>query len=242
VHLSDTHCIRATRNPVPSNPLNPHRKDLVNSFRILEAAVARINDTVKPDFVVVTGDVVDRPSDLAALRRAKAIFDKLKCPYYPVIGNHDSRRHWATVFGRERLHYTFHHSGWRFVAIDSNPNRAEKATLEWLEARLAEQPTTPTALLLHHPLVMPELYQRLFRRFYGHVPMLHNPAAVLAILARHRNVRGTFAGHCHLPIEVTAKGCTHFTAAALVEPGHLFHVVRVEGESITRETLPTRLE
>ncbi len=212
----------------------------MNSFRILEAAVKQINESIQPDFVIITGDLADRPGDLRSLRRVKAILDKLKCRYHPVIGNHDSRRDWRAVFGAGRLNYTFAHGGWRFIAMDSSPNRVEKSTLGWLRARLAEDTTTPTAILLHHPLIMPEVYQAAFRRLFGWVPMLANPDAVLALLKKHPNVKATFAGHCHLPYECDWAGATHYIAAALVAPGHFLHVVEARGTTLRRTTRSVR--
>lgn len=240
VHLSDTHCAHAKANPRPRRAFDPHRKDLVNSFRILEAAVKQINESIQPDFVIITGDLVDRPGDLRSLRRVKAILDKLKCRYHPVIGNHDSRRDWRAVFGAGRLNYTFAHGGWRFIAMDSSPNRVEKSALGWLRARLAEDTTTPTAILLHHPLVMPEVYRAAFGRFYRADLTLGNAADVLAVLKKHANVKATFAGHCHLGYDCEWGGLSHHVAPSLVEPGSFFHVVEVRGTTLRRTTRSVR--
>lgn len=224
VHLSDTHCVHATVNPPPRGPLGVLRRDLVGSFKILEAAVRQINEGVRPAFVVITGDIVDRASDLRSLRRAKSILDKLGCPYYPVIGNHDSRANWRKVFGEKRLRYSFAHGGWRFLAVDSSAGRLDGATLAWLRARLAEDGTTPTVLLLHHPLVLPS--------FFGRGLLLGNAAEARKLLATHGNVRLILAGHVHVPTQCDLATARHCTAPALVEVGHCFQVFDVRGATI----------
>lgn len=240
VHLSDPHCARVAVNPRPHSFLDPHRMDLVHSFKILEAAVRQINADVRPDFAIITGDLVDRGRDLKSLRRVKAILDKLACPYYPVIGDHDRRETWRTVFGAARLNYTFTHGGWRFIAVDSSLGRLDGQTLAWLRGRLATDAKTPTALLIHRPLVVPAVYREAVKRFYGVRLLLENAAEALALLRKHPNVRAVFAGHCHVAIASQAHGTDHYVAPSVVEPGNQFHVVEVRGTALRIECSSVR--
>lgn len=230
VHLSDTHCRHAAANPRHRLPLDPLAKGLVRSFRLLEAAVEDINRHVKPDFVVVTGDLVDRPNDVVSLRRVKAILDRLQCPCYPVIGNHDGAGAWNRVFGAQWRNYVFRRSGWRFIALDSSRGRFTPATLAWLRRVLDADKATPTALLTHYPLVLPEAHKAAARRLYrsGRL-VLADADEVLGLLGRHRNVKGVFAGHCHVPVAVQQAGLAHYIAPALVTLGHHYAVVGVSG-------------
>jgi len=237
VHLSDLHCAHATENPRPRFPFDPHRKDLVGSFELLAATVRHINETVQPDFVVITGDLADRGDDLQSLQRVKAILDKLACPYYPVIGDHDRRATWLQVFGACRLCYEFAHGGWRFIAVDSSSGRLDASALDWLRSRLAEDPATPTALLIHRPLAVPWPYRVAAMRVYGVPLLLENADDVLALLEAHPNVRAVFAGHCHTPIQCRSAGIAHCLAPSLVEPGHGFHVIELGGAAIARQPL-----
>jgi 3',5'-cyclic AMP phosphodiesterase CpdA len=234
VHLSDTHCVHTKVNPRPRHGLDLHRKDLVRSFALLEAAVGRINTAIKPHLVIATGDLVDRPGDVRSLRRVKAILDRLDCPCYPVIGNHDGHRAWAEVFGRDRFNYAVERRGWRFIAVDSSRGRVDKVALAWLGKQLDAGDKTPTAVLLHHPLVLPQVYQIAYRRVYGVSVLLRNRREVLEVLRGHPNVRATFAGHCHVGIETDWGGITHFTAASLADTGHFFHVVEARGRTLRR--------
>ncbi|MFW6108473.1 MAG: metallophosphoesterase family protein [bacterium] len=230
VHLSDTHCRPARRNPRSRLPVDPLAKDLVRSFRLLEAAVEDINRHVKPDFAVVTGDLADRPNDTASLRRVKAILDDLQCPWYPVVGNHDGARAWTRVFGARRRNYVFRDKGWRFIALDSSRGRFTVATRAWLRRVLDADQATPTALLTHYPLVLPEAHKTAARRLYGAGRLvLADADDVLGLLSRHGNVKAVFAGHCHVPVTTREAGLAHHIAPALVTLGHHYAVVEAKG-------------
>jgi 3',5'-cyclic AMP phosphodiesterase CpdA len=235
VHLSDTHCARAAENPPLRFPLDPHRKDLVRSFDLLEAAVRQINDQVRPDFVVLTGDLVDRGHDVRSLQRVKGILEGLACPWHVVIGDHDSREAWTQVFGPGRLNYTFRHGGWRFVAVDSSPGRVDAASLARLRRELAADTSSPTALLIHRPLALPKAHVLAADALYGTRLLLGNAAEVRRLVAQHPKVRAVFAGHCHVPIQWQSGQVAHFVAPALAAFGHHFAVVEVRG-TVARAT------
>ena len=241
VHLTDTHCAHAKVNPRGRYLFDPMVNDLVASFDLLEAAVREINQQVKPDFVIVTGDLVDRRTDLASLRRVKAILGKLTCPCYPVIGDHDSRKTWRAVFGADRLNYTFARCGWRFIALDSSLGRLDKPTLEWLRRQLDAQRDVPTALLIHRPLVLPGIHSAAAKAVYGVPLLLGNAADARRIVEGRANVRAVFAGHCHAPSATKAAGIEHHVGPALITLGHHFAVVAVSGGTIATSYRAVRL-
>lgn len=241
VHLSDTHCAHATRNPRPRFLFDPSHKDLVRSFLLLEGAVRLINDEVRPDFVVVTGDLVDRPNDARSLARAKGILDRLKPPYHVVIGNHDGRTAWDAVFGTERLRYVFRYRGWRFVALDSSRGRVAAADLAWLRTQLEAEADRRAAVLLHHPLVLPPAQKAALRAVYGASLTLRNSPEVLRLLEGQRRVRLVLAGHGHLFARAERAGITHLMAPSLIAAGNGFTVVEVRGDEIHTSLRHVRL-
>jgi len=116
--------------------------------KIVEAIVSEA-----PDFVIVTGDLVLRGSDLADWQRFFEVAAPLlmRVPYYPVAGNHDmgragdERRRMNEIFElwpgpKDRPPwghwYSFDVADVHFVMLDSNSYRHD-LQLEWLKADLA---------------------------------------------------------------------------------------------------------
>jgi 3',5'-cyclic AMP phosphodiesterase CpdA len=233
-HISDTHCIATARNPKPRHLLDPMAKNLVASFDLLETAVADINQHVRPDFVVATGDLAERREDLSALRRVKRILAKLDCPWFPVVGNHDGELAWAKVFGTRRFNYTFELGGWRGIVLDSSSGRIGPGPLATLRRLLDADRETPTLLFTHVPMTLPESHLEAAKRLYRvDWLLLANRRSVHDVVAGRSNVHGIFAGHCHVPSTAPWAGAVHQTAPALAALGHHYAVVAVKGGTLT---------
>jgi 3',5'-cyclic AMP phosphodiesterase CpdA len=134
-----------------------------------EKAVAEAN-RLGPEFVVVTGDLVQHPSDsgqIDELVRINGMLDS-RIPLRLLAGNCDvGNAPTASLVGqyRERFgddNYSFDHGGVHFVALDSSvafdpthvPQEWDRQT-EFLEADLARaagRGTGRVVVFMHHPL------------------------------------------------------------------------------------------
>ena len=97
----------------------------------LQNAVQNINDEKDIAFVVFTGDNIDSPKEEYLPDFVKTI-NKLKVPYYLVIGNHDvfknnglSKKHYLEVvkanncfYKYKTPNYVFKKNGFVFIVID----------------------------------------------------------------------------------------------------------------------------
>jgi outer membrane protein assembly factor BamB/predicted phosphodiesterase len=130
----------------------------------LRSSVQQINATDSIDFVLVTGDIADE-GDGASLTVAKQELDKLKQPYYIILGNHDTK--WSEsgvtdfkrIFGYER--FKFEYKGFIFIGFNTGPiirmalGHVAPEDLDWIKQELEYNGTNgkPVFLVTHYPML-----------------------------------------------------------------------------------------
>lgn len=192
--------------------------DRIDTIGFLRAAVQHLNDLrPRPDFVLATGDLVDAgsPPEYEMLRELLA---GLAMPYALMPGNHDERGNLRRAFADhaylpkngEFLQYTIEDLPLRLIALDTlipgeGGGRLCAKRLEWLAARLQEQPQRPTLIAMHHPP---------FEAGIEDMDRLkcENGAALGAIVERHPQVERIVCGHVHRPMSVRWHGTLVTTA------------------------------
>jgi 3',5'-cyclic AMP phosphodiesterase CpdA len=234
VQLSDTHISR--RGGVIAS----------NFARI----AAFVNDQLRPDLIIHTGDVVaaspDSVDDRQAARRLLASLD---ASVHVVPGNHDvgepGARPWMGVsvtsarvaahreaFGHDA--FLVLHDGWAVLSANSelmgSGLREEEEQWEWLEHSLARMRTREVVLFLHKPLWLP--------RRGPSAAALSVPASArerLMALPGADRIRAVGSGHLHhyrrrrnrAPTEVWAPS-TAFIGQPGVQPEDLDQLGVVE--------------
>jgi 3',5'-cyclic-AMP phosphodiesterase len=191
VHLSDIHFLE--------DPAQPQYG--VRTAEIFERAIPRVN-ALRPDLILVGGDLTSDEKE-ASYRRAQAAFARLDAPVHAVMGNHDDRRAYRSVFrpdrppGPEPLTDAFDAGPCRFVLLDSQiagavAGRMDAAQLAWLDAELAGRPGRPTVIVVHHPPLPIGV------RWLDALGFL-NGQELVRVLRRHPQVRAVLFGHIHQP-------------------------------------------
>jgi 3',5'-cyclic-AMP phosphodiesterase len=170
---------------------------------------------VRPDAIVVTGDVADQ-AESGAYVRARAVLDPLAeslgCPVVWVMGNHDHRVVFREhLLGDDLTNRVVNVGGLRLVALDStrpgyHHGHLDAATLGWLHEVLSVPAPDGTVLALHHPPLETNLA---FLRFLD----LRNRDE-LADVVRGTDVRVVLAGHWHLSAIGTWAGVSVLVAGA----------------------------
>jgi len=175
------------------------------------AALSRMIDRIesldpRPDLVVATGDLVDKPSpeSYATLRR---LFERLTARLKLLPGNHDDRALLASAFpDHEYLdgglaNYVADYEAFRLVAFDAVVEGKEYArptavALDWLRDRLAEAPDRPTMMIMHHPPV--DTGMAFIDAFQGQWP-----PELPDLVRASPQVRLILCGHAHRHIDAT---------------------------------------
>ncbi|HZF34179.1 MAG TPA: phosphodiesterase [Candidatus Angelobacter sp.] len=192
----------------------------IDTPAFLTRAVAHLNALApRPDFVWITGDLVDQgsPAEYAHLRE---ILGGLEIPWALMPGNHDDRASLRRAFADqpylprdgEFLQYALDDLPLRLLALDTlipgeSGGRLCQARLEWLAARLAEHPDRPTVIAMHHPPFLTGLAEM-------DTINCDNSAALGAIVAEHPQIERIVCGHVHRPMVIRWNGTVVTTAPA----------------------------
>jgi 3',5'-cyclic-AMP phosphodiesterase len=185
----------------------------VDTSAYLRRAIHTLNALdPQPDAVIVTGDLVDR-GGIDEYERLRALLDDVRAPCHLLIGNHDDRANFRSVFGPRAVladdgfvHYAFDVNEVRIIALDtldagSSAGRLCAARLAWLEARLDEARDRPVLIAMHHPPIACGIgFMDAIRLAPG------DGRALDTLIRRHPNVGRIVCGHVHRPVTAMFGG------------------------------------
>ena len=110
VQVSDTHFL--------NNGANTTFKMIAESPKLLDDAIDQINTTPNVDFVMFTGDLIDKPYEIE-LQAVLPHVKKLNYPWYFAFGNHDicvggylTKSLYLSILRKNKKVYDFNHSQW----------------------------------------------------------------------------------------------------------------------------------
>ncbi len=174
----------------------------VDTAKALARCVAALNEfRPEPDFVVISGDLVDTPTS-EEYEHLKRLLAPLKLPFATIPGNHDSRELMRAAFpdaayvpSSGPLNQKIEVGGLDLVLLDSSvPGKShgelDAPTLQWLDVTLGAADDRPALVFLHHPPFVTGI---------GHMDRqnLSGSGELAAIVRRHPRVQLIAAGHVH---------------------------------------------
>ncbi len=213
-----------------------------NSGPVLEDAIDRINAQKNIDFVVATGDVIDKPKK-SYIYDAINILNKLKYPWYYVQGNHDTspglyvnkqsiieilkKKNKNHVF--DSTYYTFKpKKGFRIIVLDaaigagiSSNGFFPNKELNWLDGVLHKSRKDTVLIFMHFPVVEP---------FYSPSRRILNLEEFKKILEKYNMPIAVFSGHYH-STKITKRGnILYVSTPSLINYPNAFRIVTVENK------------
>jgi predicted MPP superfamily phosphohydrolase len=238
-------------------------KDFSQDVANFEFTVAAVN-RLHPAFVVITGDLVNKPGDPAQIAAYRRIVGKIdsSIPVYNIAGNHDVENMptpetvaaYTKIFGADR--YTFRHRGVVGIVLNStvihSPDKTPEILAEqdrWLRAELVKAKSeNPRHIVVfqHHPWFIANASEA---DQYFNIPLARR-AAYMALF-REFGVRYLFCGHYHRNAEARDGAIENITTGAVGKPlggsksGFRVAIVRddkIEHRFYELGELPTQIE
>lgn len=207
IQLSDTHWgFSGAPNPEAANTL----KKAVETVNAL---------TIKPDFIVFTGDLTHTTDDSTERRRRMAEFKQIVSELHVknlrfMPGEHDASLDQGAAFKEffGDTHYSFDHKGIHFITLDnvSDPGaKVGEAQIQWLKDDLSKHDKdSPIVVFTHRPL-------------FDLAPKwdwaTRDGAAVIDVLMPYTNLT-VFYGHIHQEHHFKTGHIAHHAAQSLIFP------------------------
>lgn len=233
-HVSDVH--------FSDKSVDTSYKILSHSKELLRDVVIQINQAPNIDFVIETGDLIDKPRK-DFLDSAIIEMNRLKAPWYFAFGNHDAAigtsfkkdRYFEYLKNRnkamksfDKFYYSFTpKKGYRVIVLDASIDYKVTATgeiqqeqLEWLDKELKKAQTNKELplIFLHHPIQEP------FPSFNHRIV---NAEEVKEIINNHPIPMAIFSGHYHATKIYKENNILHVSTPSLVTYPNAFRIISI---------------
>lgn len=231
VQLSDVHFLE--------NGSNTTFKMIGESPRLLDDAIEQINEQKNLDFVMVTGDLIDKPFE-KELSAVLPHMEKLNFPWYYAFGNHDrcvggylTTSVYLDLLSKSNNNFKFEtpyyafspKKGYRVIVLDdiitteiTSQGFIDEKQLKWLKKELDRAKNDTILIFMHIPLIEP---------FASPNHRLRNSSEVIALIESYKNPIGVFQGHYHAAKIVQHNNVLYVNSPALVSYPNAFRLINV---------------
>ena len=205
----------------------------------LDDFVDEMNNNVKPEFVVILGDLVndvDEATDKNNIDYIVKLLKKLECPVYYVAGNHDlkniSEDELINLFNQKQLYYSFDSGSFHFIVLFSrvSENRTiliQDEQKEWLKQDL-NKTDKKSVVFVHHGLADQDLTGNPWFEGRPENCLITNRSEIRNIFSASNKVIASFNSHLHWDRQDIHDNIPYFTIQSLTE--------NEDGKGIASET------
>jgi len=194
----------------------------------LDDFVEEMNNDVKPEFVVVLGDLVEDDNKISDKDNIDYIVKRLKkleYPVYYVAGNHDlkniSEDELAKLFHQKSLYYSFDSGSFHFIILFSRVSEDETIWVtdeqkDWLQKDL-DSTNKKCVVFVHHGLADQDLTGNPWFEGKPVHCLIANREEIRNIFSTSNKVIAVFNSHLHWDKQDIHEDIPYFTIQSLVE-------------------------
>lgn len=232
IQISDIHFL--------ANGTNTTFKMIGESPRLLSDAVEQINEQKDLDFVMITGDLIDKAFE-KELGAVLPYLEKLNYPWYFAFGNHDrcvggylDTKLYMKMLKEVNPNYKFNlpyyaftpKKGYRVIVLDNiitdeitSQGYIGDEQYNWLKRELDKSKRETVLIFMHVPLIEP---------FASPNHRLRNAGKIMGLIESYTNPIGVFQGHYHATRVEQRNNVLYVNTPALVSYPNAFRMVTVQ--------------
>lgn len=204
------------------------RKINKNAKLFLSNFIEEMKNTVKPEFVVILGDLIqddNSENDEINIKYIVKALDNLNCPVHYVAGNHDlksiSEIKLARFFKEDKLYYSFDSDDLHFIVLFSKKTNKEtceipKEQVDWLKNDL-DQSKKESIIFVHYGLADQNLEGNPWFEGRPEACLIENRKDIRSILEKSKKVIAVFNSHLHWDKKHIYNSIPYFTIQSLTE-------------------------
>lgn len=216
-------------------------KVLSSSPKILDDVIMQINETPSVNFVMFTGDLVNKPKTsqlLEFINKANC----LKAPWYGLLGNHDvqefkmSKSEFFDIlcghnpnFSYKGPYYSFSpKKGYKVICLDTiilnrvtTQGEIYPEELEWLDSELKNAKNDVVIICTHVPIVEP---------YNSESHRLTNRLEIMELLHKYKNPIIVCSGHYHGSKIIQEDNVLYIDTPSLVTYPCAFRIININNQ------------
>ncbi|MBD5403312.1 hypothetical protein HDR58_11030 [bacterium] len=221
------------------NSSNTTFKMVGESPRLLDDVVEQLNQQNDIDFVMFTGDQIDKSFE-KELRAFLPHVENLNAPWYFTFGNHDRCiggylntlvyldmvRASNKNFKFKKAYYSFEpKKGYRVIVLDNiitdritSNGYIDEDQLKWLKNEMDKAKNETVLIFMHVPVIEP---------FASPNHKLKNATQLMSLIESYKNPIGVFQGHYHAAKVTQHNNVLYVNSPALVSYPNAFRIITV---------------
>jgi hypothetical protein len=194
----------------------------------LENFIKEMNNNVKPEFVVVLGDLIEEDNKIKDKNNIKYIvklLNKLDCSVYYTAGNHDlkniSEKKLVELFHQKSLYYSFDSGNFHFIVLFSKEKKDRTISIpeqqkHWLQKDL-NVTSKKCVVFVHHGLADQDLTGNPWFEGKHKKCLIANRKEIRNIFSRSNKVIAVFNSHLHWDKQHIHNNIPYYSIQSLVE-------------------------